>query len=108
MIVEHARAALVAAVSATMFLLAFPGLDALGNNLLQGPRAQQALEHDVPPVLRPVALTVARLNVTYRVPVVRLFTPFERALRIRQNWSVYRGGPTKIGRLEIRVDGEVV
>lgn len=108
MLSRHATAAFLAAIYALMLLLAFPGLDALGNNLLQGPRAQRALAEDVPEALRPVALEVARLNVNYRVPVVRLFSPLERTLRIRQNWSVYRGGPQTLGRLEVRVDGDLV
>lgn len=105
---EHLRAVLVLAVFAVMWLLAFPGLDVATRRGLRRDDTQRAMAVYVPKVLHPVVEGVVGLNEDVRGPIVAAFTPLERTFRIRQNWSVYRAGPPRVGRLEVWVDGALL
>jgi hypothetical protein len=85
---QNTRAAAVLAVMALLFLVGTPGLDHLGSRLSIKERA--------------------RLNKTIRAPVKKHLGGFQPLFRVRQSWNLYRDGPRKVYRLEIRVDGEPV
>ncbi len=73
-------------VGSWIFLLATPGLDFLGTRD-QG--------------------VIADFNRTVRVPLIRPLEPIQKPFRIAQNWSLYRDGPARVRRLEVRIDGEL-
>jgi hypothetical protein len=104
---RNLKAAAVLAVHAVMLVLAFPGLDVASEDTLEREDVQDALDAYVPAPLVPVVKAVVNLNAAVRIPITERFTPIERVFRIRQNWSVYRSGPAKVGRLEVWVDGEL-
>ncbi|MEZ4240191.1 MAG: hypothetical protein R3F59_29365 [Myxococcota bacterium] len=86
-------------------VLAFPGLDQYGAGTLRSAaQREEALK-------RPFgwwSIASADLNRWVRLPVVRVLEPLQRPLRIAQAWALYGGGPGRVRRLEIRVDGQLV
>lgn len=53
----------------------------------------------------PFLMAGAWLGVHMRVATEATLGPVQRVFRIRQNWHLYGGGPRRINRLEVWVDG---
>jgi hypothetical protein len=103
---KNTRAAAVLAVMALLFLVGTPGLDHLGSRLSIKERAR--LNKRFGPAIGSAAASVMGLNKTIRAPVKKHLGGFQPLFRVRQSWNLYRDGPRKVYRLEIRVDGEPV
>ena len=98
------RAALLAVIYVSLFILATPGLDSLGLDRLTDKSRQQAIEEGVPAVL--LDLTDRLTNL--RRPLLKKLTPLQRPLRIEQSWGLYGSGPARVRRMEVLLDGVLV
>lgn len=105
---DQGRALLVLLAFTLAFVLATPGLDTAAPDAL-ATRGQQAEAGKVwPSTVVGAASRLAAFNRAYRLPVVNALAPLEVPFRVKQGWSLYRDGASRVMRLEIRVDGTVV
>lgn len=102
----HLRAALILCVMATLLLVGTPGLDHLGSRL--SARKARLLEKRFGPMIASGAQTLVGINANVRTPITRKLGVFQPVFRVRQSWNLYRDGPHKVYRLEVRVDGAPV
>jgi hypothetical protein len=100
--IHHLRAAAVLFAFVATFVLATPGLDQLNEGTY---RTEAARAKVLKEPFGAFTVWAADSNRLVRMPLVRLFEPLQRPLRIAQAWSLYGGGPSKVKRLEIEVDG---
>lgn len=95
---DHLRAAAVLLVGGAMLMAGFPGLDFLGAKRLKAKA----------PALGVAGAGLVWFDQTVRLPVAREVKPVERLFRVSQEFHLYRDGPSRVDRLEILVDGELV
>jgi hypothetical protein len=104
----HLRATLILATWGLLLLLGTPGLDFLDASSLRSPDAQVAWRARVPEPWAGVGIALAQANRAWRLPAVAALTPLQRPFRVSQEWFLYRDGPSKVRRLEVRVDGDLL
>ncbi|MES2639889.1 MAG: hypothetical protein V4850_10420 [Myxococcota bacterium] len=105
---SHLRAASILALWVLLVLLGTPGLDFLNAKTLRSADDQAAWRHRVPEPWATAGVLVASFNRELRLPVVTALAPIQRPFRVSQEWFLYRDGPSKVRRLEVRLDGELV
>jgi hypothetical protein len=106
--VKQVRALVLLLVYAAILVLATPGLDFLGAQELTSERQVNLLREQAPEPVVKLLVGVAEFNRNYRLPLVEFLEPLQKPFRIAQTWSLYRDGPGKVRRLEVRIDGEPV
>ncbi|HNC96829.1 MAG TPA: hypothetical protein PKW90_11935 [Myxococcota bacterium] len=104
---DQLRAAGIVAVGLLILLLGTPGLDFLDGSL-QRPEKRQKILANAGPFWGSVGLGIYDVSRKVRNPLLDLFGPLQRPFRVSQNWSLYRDGPGKLMRLEIRVDDRII
>lgn len=104
----HLRAAVVLALWALLALLGTPGLDFLNARTLRSAADQAAWRERIAEPWATAGLAIARLNRDLRLPVADALAPLQRPFRVSQQWFLYRDGPSKVCRLEVRLDEELV
>ena len=82
-----------------------PGLSMVSGRALSNGSLAEQVEQRVPSWAVPVVVGVARVGFALRQPVVRPMRFVERTFRIKQVWNLYGGGPRRVVRLEVWVDG---
>lgn len=103
---DHLRGVAVLAAAFLMFALGTPGLDLVhGDRWLPGTAAR---ERQLQRPYGQIAVLVADVNRSVRLPIVDVLTPLQRPLRLAQSWGLYGAGPRDMRRFEIRVDDRVV
>ena len=105
---KQVRALVLLLVYAAMLVLATPGLDFVGVQDLSTERQVDLLREQAPEPVVQLLVGIAEFNRNYRRPLVEFLEPIQKPFRIAQTWNLYRDGPGKVRRLEIRVDGEAV
>lgn len=103
---DHVRAVAVLLAGFSMLMLGMPGLDLLGPKRF-APGSKERADILEEPWGR-ISVGAADLNRAVREPIVAVLTPIQRPLRMAQSWGLYGGGPAKLRRLEIYVDGRLV
>ncbi len=84
-----------------------PGLEAVGTkHRTEKGRAQLHRKLGTP--MAAISIGAGQLNDHVRLPVARLFRPFQRAFGLDQSWDLYGGVQKRIHRLVIEVDDRVV
>ncbi len=101
------RAAGIVAVGLLILLLGTPGLDFLDSSL-QRPEKRQKVMKNAGPFWGGLGLGIYDLSRKVRNPLLDFFGPLQRPFRVSQNWSLYRDGPGKLMRLEIRIDDRII
>ncbi|MDP2314583.1 MAG: hypothetical protein Q8P41_16895 [Pseudomonadota bacterium] len=99
------RAALILALWALLVLLGTPGLDFLNAKTLRTTSDQDVLRGRIGEPWTALAIQVTRFNREVRLPLAEAVGPLQRPFRVSQEWALYRDGPSKVRRLEVRVDG---
>jgi len=99
---SHLRAILILLAYATLFIVGTPGLDHLGWRLKTHEEAM--LRKQFGDSVADGAKALTAWNKEYRAPLTKRLGKFQPVFRVRQSWNLYRDGPYKIFRLEIRVD----
>lgn len=102
------RAALLLFTYVLLFVLATPGVDSLAKKAMTTRGERAAMYKAYPPWLAELGLWVVDVNREVRGPVIAVVSVIEDPLRLDQDWGVFRDGPTRYQRLEIRVDGRLV
>jgi len=105
---QQMKAAAILVVWSCMFILGTPGLDELRQDELTTEAEIARVTEMVGPTVTGMAIVVADANRRVRLPVERRLRKVQRPFRISQAWSLYTGGASRVGRLEIHVDGELV
>jgi hypothetical protein len=105
---DHLRAVGVLAAGFVVLCLGTPGFDFMKRNDMRttGDRAKLA-QHAPEPVVQGVA-GLYWLNRTVRLPIADRLEWIQKPVRGAQNWNLYRDGPSRVRRLEIWVDGELL
>lgn len=106
--IPHVRAASILALWALLALLGTPGLDFLGEGTLSSAADQEMWRKRSVEPWTTAGLLLTKVNREVREPVVDKLAPLQRPFRVSQEWSLYRDGPSKVRRLEVRLDGELV
>lgn len=101
-LIHHLRAAIVLFVFVATAILATPGLDGLQASSLRSEAARAKARRTW---YGWWSIAGADFNRAVRLPVVKVIEPLQRPLRIAQAWSLYGGGPGRVKRLEIEIDG---
>ncbi len=104
---EQLRAVGIVAVGLLILLLGTPGLDFLDGSL-QKPERRQRVIDSAGPFWGKLGLGIHEVSRKIRNPLLDFFGPLQRPFRVSQNWSLYRDGPGKLMRLEIRVDDRII
>jgi len=104
----HLRAALILMLWGALLLLGTPGLDFLDASSLRSSAEKAEFRAHYPSPWAGLGIAVAEANREWRLPVVAAITPLQRPFRVSQEWFLYRDGPAKVRRLEVRVDGELL
>lgn len=105
---KHLRALLVLLVHLGILVLGTPGLDyQKWRDYDTGSERAQAMK-DYGPVWGRVLLATADVNRYVRTPLYKRIEGVQRPFRIRQSWHLYRDGPNRVRRLEIRVDDQLL
>ncbi|MCB9764377.1 MAG: hypothetical protein H6739_31680 [Alphaproteobacteria bacterium] len=104
---EHLRAALVLAVIVVTWILGTPGLDFLRPSDADTPEEREAFRELVGEPAATAGLAIMDFNTNIRLPVDQRLAWTQRPFRVSQLWSLYRDGPPRVRRLEIRVDGDL-
>ncbi|MDP2310341.1 MAG: hypothetical protein Q8P18_30270 [Pseudomonadota bacterium] len=105
---SNLRAALILALWGLLALLGTPGLDFLDAKTLRSAADQAAWRSRNGEPWETVGLVVTRFNREVRLPVVNALSPLQRPFRVSQEWFLYRDGPSKVRRLEVHLDHELV
>ena len=105
---KGALAAALLLVHVCMLVLATPGLDDLGARTLRSDADRTALRAQAGEPWASLGIAITDFNRGVRMPVVEALNPLEHVFRIKQSWNLYRGGPQRITRMEVRVDGALV
>ena len=93
------------------FLIALhgcPGLDYLGERDFVSERSKRELRSQMPEWGAQIAFAFGDFNRGYRLPLVRATEKLQKPFRVAQTWNLYRDGPGRVNRLEIRVDDVLV
>jgi len=102
---DHLRAACVLVVCVALLMAGFPGLDFVG------PKQRDGWAETARGVAAPLGTAVdgvVLFDRHLRRRIARWVKPVERVFRVSQEFHLYRDGPTRVDRLEVLVDGEVV
>jgi hypothetical protein len=91
-----------------MSLHGCPGLDYLGDKDFVSEKSRQNLRKQMPEVGAQVAIAFGALNRNVRLPFVHRTAWIQKPFRLAQTWNLYRDGPGRINRLEIRVDDQLI
>jgi hypothetical protein len=102
----HLRAALILCTIAILLVVGTPGLDHLGTRFSS--RRARLLEKHFGPVIATGTQKLVGFNAKIRIPITRKVGVFQPVFRVRQSWNLYRDGPRRVYRLEVRVDGNPV
>ncbi|RME25070.1 MAG: hypothetical protein D6798_09755 [Deltaproteobacteria bacterium] len=105
---NHLRAFLVLVAHLLLLLLGTPGLDLMKPEDFDEPAEQEAARARHGPLLGALLVEIAWVDEHLRLPVYERVAPIQRPFRARQSWHLYRDGPDRVRRLEIRVDGRLV
>jgi hypothetical protein len=84
-----------------------PGLSMVSRRALDSGKLAKQLEGRVPGWAVPAVVGAARVGLALREPVIRPMRSIERTFRIKQAWNLYGGGPRRVVRLEVWVDGDL-
>lgn len=90
-----------------MWTLGTPGLDFVSGRIWTDKDKARLVAQSSEPVAE-VTFALLALNQSVRKPLVAMFAPLQLPFRLGQDWNLYRDGPNKVRRLEIRVDDAVV
>ena len=93
------------------FLIALhgcPGLDYLSKRDFVSEKSQNELREQMPEIGVQAAIALGALNRRIRLPLVEKTEWIQKPFRVAQTWNLYRDGPSRVNRLEILVDGELV
>lgn len=105
---QHAKALLILLAFAVLLVLGTPGLD-----YQEWRRYDDADELDEArdrfgalggPLVRGISIFNGRV----RQPIYDRLEILQRPLRARQSWHLYRDGPNRVRRIEIRVDDQLI
>ena len=88
-----------------MFIMGTPGMDFMENSYKDEKSKAEILEEH--PIWGQVIIALYAVNREIRRPIFEVLQPLERPLGIRQDWGLFRDGPSRVRRLEIYVDGEL-
>jgi hypothetical protein len=102
----HLRAALILCTTAVLLIVGTPGLDHLGTRFSS--KRARLLEKRYGPAIATATQKLVGFNAKIRRPITAEVGVFQPVFRVRQSWNLYRDGPHKIYRLEVRVDGNPV
>ncbi len=105
---KHLRALLVLLAHLLLLLLGTPGIDFMKASDFDEPDEETAAIDTYGPALGELLIGTAWFDQHVRMPVYDLVAPLQRPIRARQSWHLYRDGPDRVQRLEIRVDGKLV
>ncbi len=104
----HARAVVTMMAVGLVFLLGTPGLDYLKASAYRSNTQRREAIQELGPVGGQLAILAAEVNLHLRRPLTRKLGGIQRVFRARQSWHLYRNGPGRVRRVEVRVDGERV
>lgn len=105
---KHLKALLILLAHLLLLVLGTPGLDFQKWRQQLEPELQTQQREELGEAFVVAAVAVARFNGAVRQPLYDLVAPVQRPFRVRQSWHLYRDGPSRIHRLEIRVDDRLV
>lgn len=105
---KHIKALLVLYLHFLLLLLGTPALDFQRPSDFDSTEEIDAVRDQVGEPWTSLLLWTVAFNRDVRGPVYELFADVQRPFRIRQSWHLYRDGPKRVRRLEIRVDGTLV
>lgn len=105
---RHLKALLILAAFAVPGILGTPGLDFQKWREFDAPDEQARARAQLGPLWGEVAIAIATFNGKVRHPVYTRIEGIQPPFRARQSWHLYRDGPSKVRRLEILVDGQLV
>jgi hypothetical protein len=104
--IDTTRAIAVLLLQLVLVLLGAPGLDMVPRALDAGDLRD--LRSRGGEALAGAAEAVVAANRDLRLPLTDALQPLQRPFRVAQEWFLYRDGPSRVRRLEVRVDGELV
>jgi hypothetical protein len=105
---QHLGALAVLLFHAFMLIQAAPGFDFMNRNDYdeEDEKAEAIKSHGE--LVGQVVIALYAFNREYRRPVVDKLKNVERLFRIAQDWNLYRDGPSRVRRLEVSIDGELM
>lgn len=104
---DQLRAGLLVLVGMLIFVLGTPGIDFLDSSLQRADKREKLRER-VGNFWATAGLGIYDAARTLRTPLLKWLGPLQRPFRVSQNWSLYRDGPGKLMRLEIRADDQII
>jgi hypothetical protein len=105
---DQLRAAAVALVSGWLLLMGPPGCDFVPAKDLRSDETRAAARDIAGGIGVGFIDLLARVELDVRRPFSDVFKPVERIFRISQQWYLYRDGPSRVKRLEVWVDDDLV
>lgn len=92
---------------AGLALAGAPGISMMSAASLEDGSLEAQVGRRVPGWAMPAVLGAARLAYGVREPAIRPIRAIERTFRVKQAWNLYGGGPRRVVRLEVWIDGDL-
>jgi hypothetical protein len=106
--VRSLKPALLLVVYFLVALHGCPGLDYLGARDFVSEKSRQEIREQMSEIGAQAAFAIGAFNRKVRLPLVRKTEWVQKPFRVAQTWNLYRDGPGRVHRLEIRIDDTLV